>query len=66
MAAVVQPAVVAQGDDVLAIIFILQNRRRTTVRFLIPESMTPLWVALFVGVLVGVIAGALLAYRRQD
>lgn len=51
---------------VVAMIFILQNRRRTTVRFLIPELMTPLWVALFVSVLVGLIAGVLLAYRRKE
>ena len=47
-------------------IFILQNRRRTTLRFLIPELMTPLWVALFASVLIGLIAGVLLAYRRKE
>ena len=51
---------------VVAVIFILQNRRRTTVRFLIPEVMAPLWVALFVSVLGGIVAGARLAHRRRD
>jgi uncharacterized integral membrane protein len=51
---------------VLTMIFILQNRRRTTVRFLIPELVTPLWVVLFLSVLVGMIVGALVADRRKD
>ena len=51
---------------VLAAIFVLENRRSTTVRFLIPEVTAPLWVALLVSMLVGVIAGALMARRRDS
>ncbi len=51
---------------IVAMIFVLQNRRSTKVRFLIPELVTPLWVALFVSVLAGIIVGALIAYRRKD
>lgn len=50
---------------VLAVIFILENRRSTTIRFLIPEVTAPLWVALLGSVLVGVIAGGLIARGRD-
>jgi len=45
---------------VLAVVFILENRVTTTVRFLVPRVSAPLWVALLVSALAGVIAGALL------
>ena len=51
---------------VLAVIFILENRRSTTIRFLIPNVTAPLWVALLGSVLVGVVAGALLARDRNQ
>ncbi|MDP9070268.1 MAG: DUF1049 domain-containing protein, partial [Actinomycetota bacterium] len=38
---------------VVMLVFITQNRRSTTVRFLIPETTAPLWVALFVSALLG-------------
>ncbi len=47
----------------VAVVFVLQNQRSTTVRFLIPEVTAPLWVALFVSVLLGVLAGGLLARK---
>lgn len=47
----------------VAVIFVLQNRSSTTIRFLIPEITAPLWVALFVSVLLGVLAGGLLARK---
>lgn len=47
----------------VAVLFVLQNRRSTTIRFLIPEVTAPLWVALFVSLLLGVLAGGLLARR---
>lgn len=50
---------------VLAVILILENRRSTTIRFLIPEVTAPLWVGLLGAVLVGVIAGALLTRDRH-
>lgn len=49
---------------VVMLIFIVQNRRSTTIRFLIPEMTSPLWVALFVSALLGVLVGGLLASRR--
>ncbi len=48
----------------LAVVFIVENRRSTTVRFLIPEVTAPLWLALFVAMMLGVVAGALLARNR--
>ncbi len=48
----------------LAAVFIVENRRSTTVRFLIPEVTAPLWLALFVAMMLGVVAGALLARNR--
>jgi uncharacterized integral membrane protein len=53
------------GLLVVAVIFILQNRRSTTIRFLIPEVTAPLWVALLVSVLLGVLAGGLLARKSR-
>ena len=50
---------------VLAVIFILENRRSTTIRFLIPEVTAPLWVALLGSVLIGVVAGALITRDRD-
>ncbi len=47
----------------VAVVFILQNRRSTTIRFLGPEVTTPLWVALLVSVVLGVLAGGLLARK---
>ncbi len=49
---------------VVMLVFIVQNRRSTTIRFLIPEMTSPLWVALFVSALLGVVVGGLLANRR--
>jgi len=39
---------------VLAVVFILENRVTTTVRFLVPRVSAPLWVALLVSALAGV------------
>ena len=48
----------------LSVVFILENRRSTTIRFLIPEVTAPLWLALFTAALLGMGAGALLARDR--
>ncbi|MDQ6614009.1 MAG: LapA family protein [Actinomycetota bacterium] len=50
---------------VLAVIFILENRASTTIRFLLPQISAPLWVALLMSALAGVLAGALLTSRRD-
>lgn len=50
---------------VLAVVFILENRVKTTVRFLVPRVSAPLWVALLVSALAGVVGGALLTYRHD-
>lgn len=50
---------------VLAVIFILENRVSTTVRFLVPRVSAPLWVALLASAVAGVIAGALLTSRHD-
>lgn len=49
---------------VLSVVFIVENRRSTTIRFLIPEVTAPLWLALFVAALLGLGAGALLNRDR--
>ena len=48
---------------VVMLVFILQNRRSTTIRFLIPETTSPLWVALFLSALLGMVVGGLLSRR---
>lgn len=50
---------------VLGIVFILENRRSTKVRFLLPEITAPLWVALVTSLLVGVVVGGLLTRHRS-
>jgi uncharacterized integral membrane protein len=45
----------------LILVFIVENNRRTKMRFLLPEVTAPLWTALFVAALLGGIAGALIA-----
>ncbi len=51
---------------VLAVVFVLENRRSTTIRFLIPQVTAPLWVALFASLMVGVVAGGLLVRGHSD
>jgi uncharacterized integral membrane protein len=51
---------------VLGVIFILENRRSTTIRFLVPVLTAPLWVALLGSLLVGVVAGALITRNRDS
>ena len=50
---------------VLAVVFILQNRRQTVVRFLVPEATAPLWLALLISAVLGFVVGALLVARRH-
>ena len=49
----------------LAVAFILQNRRRTIVTFIVPEPTAPLWLALLISGVLGFIIGALLVARRH-
>jgi len=50
---------------IVAVVFILENRSKATIRFLLPEVTAPLWVALLASALIGVVAGALLTYRHD-
>lgn len=50
---------------ILAVIFILENRDRTTIRFLIPQASAPLWTALLAALLLGVVLGVALSVRRS-
>ncbi len=57
--------VVALVIVVLAIVFILQNRGTTTIRFLIPDISAPLWTALLISSLLGVALGMAISHRRR-
>lgn len=57
--------VVALVVVVLAIVFILQNRGTTTIRFLIPDISAPLWTALLISSLLGVALGMAISHRRR-
>ena len=48
---------------VLAVVFILQNRRRTVITFILPDATAPLWLALLISALLGFLVGALLVAR---
>ena len=50
---------------IVAVVFILQNRRRTVITFLVPEATAPVWLALLVSALLGFLVGALLISRRH-
>ena len=50
----------------LLVVFIIQNTRKTRIRFLIPNIDAPLWVALFVSMLLGGAVGALIARNRKN
>jgi uncharacterized integral membrane protein len=50
---------------VLAVVFILQNRHRTVIRFIVPEATAPLWLALSVSAFLGFLVGGLLISRRH-
>ena len=50
---------------ILAVVFILQNRRRTVITFIVPEATAPLWLALLLSALLGFLVGALLISRRH-
>lgn len=50
---------------ILAVVFILQNRRRTVIRFIVPEATAPVWLALLISALLGFLVGALLVSRRH-
>ena len=50
---------------ILAVVFILQNRRQTVVRFIVPEATAPLWLALLISAVLGFVVGALLVARRH-
>lgn len=49
---------------VLAVVFVVQNTRKTRVRFIVPVVDTWVWLALVVALLLGFAAGALFARRR--
>jgi len=49
---------------VLLVVFIVENRSRTDIRFIFPVVTAPLWVALLGAALIGAIAGALLTRHR--
>ncbi len=50
---------------ILAVVFILQNRRQTVVRFIVPEVAAPLWLALLISAVLGFVVGALLVARNR-
>jgi ribose/xylose/arabinose/galactoside ABC-type transport system permease subunit len=50
---------------VLGVIFVVENTRRTKIRFIIPEVRVQVWVALVAALAVGVVLGWLLERRRH-
>ncbi len=50
---------------VLLIVFGIENRRETKIRFIIPEVTAPLWLALVIAALIGAAACALLTRQRH-
>jgi uncharacterized integral membrane protein len=50
---------------VLVAVFVVENTRRTKIRFIIPQVKAPLFVALFLAVLVGAGLGYQLGRSRK-
>ena len=50
---------------VLGIIFVVENTRKTKIRFIGPEVRVQVWIALIISIAVGVIIGWLLERRRH-
>lgn len=50
---------------VLVVVFVLENTHHTNVRFIIPKTSAPLWLALLLAAAVGACAGALFVHRRS-
>jgi uncharacterized integral membrane protein len=51
---------------VLLLVFAVENRHQTRIRFIIPEVTAPLWLALLVSALIGAAACALLTRQRHQ
>jgi uncharacterized integral membrane protein len=49
----------------ILIVFIVENTRRTRIRFIVPIVTVPVWIALFAATVIGVVAGALIARHRR-
>jgi uncharacterized integral membrane protein len=50
---------------VLGIVFVVENTRRTKIRFIGPEVRVQVWVALVISLVVGAIIGWLFERRRH-
>jgi uncharacterized integral membrane protein len=50
---------------VLAVVFVVQNTRKTRVRFIVPVVDTWVWLALVVALVLGFALGALFTHRRR-
>jgi uncharacterized integral membrane protein len=62
----VRPRLVgALALTLLVVVFIVENTRRTKIRFIGPEVTAPLWVALIAATLVGAAVVALIARRHR-
>jgi uncharacterized integral membrane protein len=44
----------------LVLLFVVENTKKTTIRFFVPEVTAPLWVGLAVAALLGAVVGALI------
>jgi len=49
----------------LAVVFAVENTRRTKIRFIVPQVTGPLWLAVLVPLVLGFAAGALVVHRRR-
>ena len=62
----ISPRLVAGGAlGLVLVVFIFENTKRTSIRFLIPTVRTPLSVALLLAVILGFIGGALMERSRH-
>ena len=50
---------------VLVVVFIVENTKRTKIRFIGPQVTAPLWVALIAATLVGAAVVGLIARRHR-
>ena len=63
--AVTRRLVAASALVAILVAFIVENTRRTRIRFIVPIVTVPVWIALFAATVIGVLAGALMARHRR-
>jgi uncharacterized integral membrane protein len=50
----------------LFLVFVVENSKKTNIRFIVPEVIAPLWVGLLAAAFLGALAGGLAVHLLGD